>query len=108
MAHRPYNASTEPLYAKFRINNILDMFKFLLVKIMYKYHDGELPTSLNELFISNSSVHTYTIRNKEATHLFTNCSSRHMKSFMYLAPKLWLKIPVGERNAKVVKTIEKR
>jgi hypothetical protein len=60
-----YNAHSDPLFKKYNVLKINDMYKLMLYKFYYKFHNKELPENLLKLKIRfQTEIHTHHTRHK--------------------------------------------
>ena len=66
IAHEKYNAHTDPIFKKYKLLKLDDIFKLQCLKFYYRYRNGNIP----EYFLKNchftqcSEVHDYNLRNQ--------------------------------------------
>ena len=63
-----YNENTCTLSKKLKILKLSDIFNIKIGKFMFSYTNCLLPTSIQDLFVRNSEVHTYNARHKNDPH----------------------------------------
>ena len=54
-----YNAHTEPLFKKLNLLKVQDFKELNVLKMYYKYKNGELPLYMTEMFSNYSRAHSY-------------------------------------------------
>ena len=59
-----YLSSSKPLFEKYNVLNIFDMYKKEAGIFMYKYRNNMLPQSFDIIFTNHQSNHNYDTRNK--------------------------------------------
>ena len=84
-----YLCPTKPLFKKFNMLNIFDMYTNELAIFMYKYKNGMLPPSFNGIFITHLETHKYNTRNKSDFQL----PMQKGKNIFTLGPKIWNNLP---------------
>ena len=84
-----YRSHSAPLFNKFNITNVFDSYQLELGVFMYKYANGELPSSFNNFFTKRSDIHNYQTRYKNDYNQTRNkkCFSDH--SVRTSGPVLW-------------------
>ena len=76
----------------FRQLNILNFSRLVLQRIallMYKYHNGMLPSPINELFITNNTVHNYNTRQRNNLHIQIGNGEEVYRLFSFHGIKIW-------------------
>jgi len=93
-----YLCHTKPLFERFNMLNIENLFKKECCIFMYKYNNGMLPKVFDNMFTDMKSIHDYDTRNKDSLrpeiHKVTN--------IITIGPKVWNSLP---KNIKAVKNI---
>ena len=67
-----YRTHTDPLFIKYNVLNVYDMYKLETGVFMYKYSKGSLPDGFNNFFITRSKIHDYHTRYKDHYHQTRN------------------------------------
>ena len=65
ISNSSFLAHTKPLFAKFGILNIFEMYVKDVVIFMYKFKFNLLPKSFDQCFVTNKDIHNYNTRNKD-------------------------------------------
>ncbi len=65
ISNSPYLCSTKPLFTKYNILNIFDLYMRDVAIFMYTYKNNMLPKSFDGCFVTNKDTHKYNTRNKE-------------------------------------------
>ena len=60
-----YLSHTKPLFEKFNMLDVHQLYKKELGIFMYKNHNGLLPRSFDNVFINMKSIHNYDTRGKD-------------------------------------------
>ena len=53
-----YNTHTDPLFKNQNILKVKDLHKLHVGKLMYQYHNGDLPETLCNMFTRNNEIHS--------------------------------------------------
>jgi hypothetical protein len=53
---------TQPLFVQLDILKLDDMYEIETLKFMHQYVNGELPSSLHNIFVNTSTIHNYDTR----------------------------------------------
>ena len=96
ISNSSYLCHTKPLFEKYNVLDIFDLYNKELCIFMYKHQNGLLPRSFNHMFINMSNIHNYNTRNKQSYR-----SEFHkLRNVMTLGPKLWNALPNEIKVAK--------
>ena len=87
-----YNASTKPLFKKWKILCLDDLVKLENAKLMYKYVQNMLPKPLHNLFEKNNKYHAYNTRRGQFPMIVKHSTALFNKSFLCQGPSIWDKI----------------
>ena len=84
-----YRSHSGPLFLKYNLLNVYDMYNLETGTFMYKYSNGQLPTAFDNIFTTRSKIHSYQTRYKENYQ-----QTRHVTSFSdhcirTQGPKIW-------------------
>ena len=93
ITHSKYLAHTTPLFARLKIFNIYDMYKFQSAIFMYMCSHKVLPASIMSYFNVNSSIHNYFTRSNRNYNIPCARTTLFQKSILYNGPKIWNEIP---------------
>ena len=95
ISNSSYLCHTKPLFEKFNMLNVNQLFNKELGIFMYKYYKGLLPCSFNNMFIDMKTIHNYNTRGKD--------NYRHdvhrLTSVLSLGPRLWNSLPKELKHA---------
>ena len=78
---------------------------------MFKFHNGQLPKNLSNIFSANDQIHSYGTRQSDDCHLPRKSTTLGQYSLAFQGPKIWNSIDPKTRNIKsfnVFKNIIKR
>ena len=86
-----YDAQSNPLFKELKVLKIPDIFSYQILKLMYDYYSGKLPTALHS-FTQFEDVHSYETRSK-SRELFivpsVNSTNFGKNSIFFLGPTAW-------------------
>ena len=99
-----YSENTCTLFKKLKILKLSDIFNIQIGKFMFSYTNCLLPTSIQDLFVRNSEVHTYNTRHKNDPPVTSINNSLVSRTFTPAAPKYWLSLPLTIRSCKSLKS----
>ena len=98
ISNSSYLSHTKPLFEKYNMLDVYQLFSKELGIFMYKYHNCLLPSSFNNMFIDMKAIHNYNTRGKE--------NYRHdihkLSSVLNLGPRLWNGLPREIKDAKSI------
>ena len=98
-----YRSHTRPLFAKYNILNVNDMYSLELGVFMYKYSINDLPNAFNDYFTKRSDIHGYKTRHVNDLTLTKNKKHFSDHSVRTTGPILWNSIDKKIINSKTVK-----
>lgn len=98
-----YRSHTAPIFAKYNILNITDMYTMELGTFMYKYHEYNLPSSFDNFFIKRSDIHNYSTRHKNNLQITNNKKVFSDQSVRTTGPHLWNSIDSSFKSLVSVK-----
>lgn len=104
ISNSSYLSPTKPLFEKFNLMNIFDLYIKDSAIFMYKYKHKMLPPSFDNFFIIHSNYHTYDTRNKNDFRL----PLTRTKSFTSVGPKIWNDLPRNVKDAKSLSLFKKK
>ena len=98
ISNSSYLCPTKPLFKKYKVLNIFDMYTKEAAMFMYKYKCNMLPRSFDGYFTTNQEIHRYNTRNKGDF----NIPKRNSKfdSVFVSGPKIWNGLPNNMKKAK--------
>ena len=79
---------TDPLFKRLKFLNCEDINKYLLSRLMYRIHHGDI-TMLDGYFIKNSNVHTHNTRQTDHYHVPPVKTNLGKASFKYQGALIW-------------------
>ena len=62
IANSRYNSHTDPLFKKFNLLKLKDLFELNVLKLFYKYRNNTLPFYVSNMFSDYTISHSYTLR----------------------------------------------
>ena len=90
-----YLSHTKPLFEKFNMLDVHQLYKKELGIFMYKYHNGLLPRSFDNVFINMKSIHNYDTRGKDNYR----AEVHRLNNGLSLGPRLWNSLPKEMKEA---------
>ena len=92
--------SVTPLYKKYGVLKLADLFNYEMAKIMYQFSKQTLPSHLNCLFAPLSTVDERCTRSKTKQNLYILkfSISRCQNSFKYQGSKIWNSVTTDLRQ----------
>ena len=94
-----------PFMRRHNLLTIKDIFKHDVAVIMYKYHQGALPSAFDDMFrskISSIKIHS----NSQLVPAF--CRTVSQQSIRYVKPKVWREIPIAIRKSQTISAFKKK
>ena len=99
-------ASILPFMRRHNLLTIKDIFKHDVAVIMYKYHQGALPSAFDDMFRSKiSSIKTRS--NSQLVPAFCR-TTVSQQSIRYVGPKVWSEIPIAIRKSRTISAFKKK
>ena len=98
-----YRSHTGPIFAKFRILTVTDMYALELGTFMFKYSVNELPLSFKNFFTKRSEIHNYSTRHNSNYNLTKNRRTFSDKSVRTTGPHLWNSLNIQLKNSNSIK-----
>ena len=97
ISNSSYLCPTKPLFKKYKVLNIFDMYTKEAAMFMYKYKCNMLPHSFDGYFTTNQEIHRYNTRSKGDF----NIPKRNSKfdSVFISGPKIWNGLPNNIKKA---------
>ncbi len=103
ISNSSYLCHTKPLFERFNLLNIDDLYKKECCTFMYKYNNNMLPKSFDNMFTNMESIHDYNTRYKDSYR-----SEIHkVKNILSLGPKIWNSLPRDIRAINHISTFKK-
>ena len=78
-----YSSNVNKLFNKLNILTVFDIYRHQLGIFMFKINNNMLPAKFCNLFILNSSIHSYSTRNSSNYHLHNINTTIAKKSFIF-------------------------
>ena len=88
-----YNAHTDPLFKKLNLLKVEDIYKITAIKFYYKFKNGLLPTSFNNIFTYEYTTHTYETRQRNYPRPDTPRTFLAKSTIRYSIPELVNELP---------------
>ena len=91
ISNASHKTSVTPLYKKYSVLKLADLFNYEMAKIMYQFSKQTLPSHLNCLFDPFSTVHERCTRSTTKQNLYIPkfSTSRCQNSSKYQGSKIW-------------------
>ncbi len=104
ISNSSYLCHTKPLFEKYNVLDIFDLYSKEVCLFMHKYHNGLLPRAFDNLFTNMKDVHDYNTRNKNNYR-----SEIHkMENVISIGPKMWNYLPKEIRSLKHVSAFKSK
>ena len=103
VANCHYRDHTAPLFAKYNVLTIEDMYTLELGTFMYRYSVNELPLIFNDYFSKRSDIHSYQTRHTHCLNLTRNKRTFSDNAIRTTGPLLWNSIDKKMKESKSVK-----
>ena len=94
----------DPLFAKYSILKVQDLYRQQLRILGWQFYNGLLPASQTAIFNKTSDVHSYSTRSAEKGIYF---SSKDHRSIGYRVPKEWESIVKGTKEARSLNSFKR-
>ena len=94
--HSPPCAHSYPLFNKFKILNIFNIYKYQVSCFVFFHMQKLLPSPLSSLFVLNYDCHQYLTRQKDNLHVHTH---KYSFSLRVQRPQIWNGILLSLRNS---------
>ena len=98
ISNSSYLSPTKPLFEKYSILNVFDMYTKEVAIFMYKFKYNLLPSSFDGSFMINQDIHNYNTRNKED---FNIPKIKH-KTVFACGRKIWNDLSCDVKRAKSI------
>ena len=93
-----YNEHTNPIFNKFGILKLNDIYKVEIAKMIFLFKQNALPEPLKGLFTENRDIHTKPTRQQNNLYMKrcrTTLASQHISC---TGPKIWNSFPSDIKN----------
>jgi len=100
-----YLCHTKPLFKKFNVLNVFDMYEKELAIFMYKYKNDLLPPTFDGIFINHQDNHSYNTRNKNDFRLPIQ---KGLKTALLNGPKIWNKLSNDIKDSTTLSQLKAR
>ena len=98
-----YRSHSGPLFAKYNILTVDDMYLLELGVFMYRYSMNELPPAFNNYFKKRSDIHGYKTRHANDLNLTNNKKTFSDRTLRTSGPILWNSLDNSIKRSKSVK-----
>ena len=103
-----YNCSVKPLFKQLHVLTIEDLYKLHLSKLMYLHSKNALPTSISNIFITNTSIHSHYTRHQNDPHVKSRNTYHISQSFLHRAPDIWYQIPQEIKSCNTINSFTRQ
>ena len=98
-----FREHTPPLFAKYNVLNVEDMYNLELGTFMFKYATNELPISFKNYFTKRSDIHNYKTRHASDLNMTKNMKAFSDHSIRTTGPIFWNSLHKSIKDAKKLK-----
>ena len=91
--HSYYIAHTDPIFYELKTLQIADIHIFQTAIFMYKFWINTIPLAFRNIFVYNSSIHSYPTRHSSDFHLTNPKIIMAYKSIRHHGPDIWNALP---------------
>jgi len=98
-----YRSHTGPLFKKYNVLNIYDMFKLNLGSFMYKHHTNQLPNIFSNYFTKHVQIHKYNTRNAQDYSINKTKKVFSDRAVRNCGPTFWNSLNNGIKRCKNTK-----
>ena len=95
----PPRSHSEPLFTKYKILKIKDLYFFQLGQFMFNYNANALPSIFNSMFPRNQFFHNYPTRQSNEFHLPLLRTLLAQSTFIYTGPRFWNSLSCEIKNS---------
>ena len=88
-----YNAHTDPLFKRLKLLKVNDIYKLTALKFYYKFKNGLLPTSFDNIFTHEYPTHSYETRQRNCPRPDTPRTFLAKTTIRYAIPELINELP---------------
>ena len=89
----------DPLFVRYKILKIKDLFFFQLGQFMFNYNTNALPSIFDSMFPRNQSFHNYPTRRSNEFHLPLLRTLLAQNTFIYSGPRFWNSLSCDIKNS---------
>ena len=93
ISNSKYNAHTEPLFKKYGLLKLTDIYQIVALKFQYRYQNNTLPSYLRSIFSTSQPTSDLNTRNRYYVRLNQPRTTSASVSIRYKIPQLMLEIP---------------
>ena len=95
ISNSPYLSASKPLFEKYNVLDVFNLYKKEVAIFMYKYKNKLLPKSLEGMFTSRYDIHRYNTRfNKDY-----QINIHKIKGLLHTGPHVWNSLPVDIKQS---------
>ena len=89
-----FHDSSTPLYIKYNLLKVEDIFKLEVIKFMYKWSKGNLPPTFNNYFNTIDNMHKHNTRYSKNNYFMSRKVTKvGMGALDYIGVRLWREVP---------------
>ena len=103
-----YRSHTAPIFAKYNVLNVNDMYTLELGTFMFRYSVNDLPSSFDGYFAKRSDIHNYSTRHGNDFNLTKNKKTFSDHAVRSSGPRLWNSLDNEIKTSKSVKHFRKQ
>lgn len=103
-----YNDHTNSLFMNIGILKLPELYSWYIANFMYRYTNGMLPRSLDNIFITHQSVHNYSTRNQSNMSVPLHRSSAAYNSQFHVGPITWNKLQNDLKNITTLSSFKRK
>ena len=97
-----YNSHTEPLFGKLKLLKLSDIFDLTTATVMYKYRNGKLPRSFDNMFEELG------LGNRTMSYRIDRIKNKSLDSFpKVVLPRNWNSLPLDVKSCPSLKSFQK-
>lgn len=88
-----YNENTLPMFKELKMLNLMELYYYKVILILYKVENNDLPVSILNFFTRNSDVHDHATRQSNRLHFSSLTYEYEKRTLVYNVIKVSNKIP---------------
>jgi len=69
LSFSPFSSPSEPLFQKYKMLKVQEIFIYKIALFMYKLYKGECPSKFSSMFVANNHYHYHATRQHHKLHL---------------------------------------
>ena len=99
---------SDPLFHKYNVLKVHDLYLFHLGQFMFDYNNNALPRVFDSMFSKNESFHNYPTRQSNEFHLPLFRTSLAQNTFIYTGPRFWNSLNCEIKNSRSLNCFKRR